>query len=781
MKLIVFIFLSFGLLTAYSQTLVKGNVVDSNGEPITGATILEKGTSHGVISDFNGAFELVISIETVKLEISFIGFETQEVAASGKGKINVILLESTQQLNVVTLKGFTGVIGKSRKRIESVQKTPESVTAFNSEGIEKQGINNVASFSNLVPNLRLTEVQAAGVNSLIIRGIPQIRNSDAPVAFVIDGVTIPDPSLLNQELFDLALIEVVKGPQGALYGKNAIGGAINIYTKEPTNKQKNRVSTGYGNGNAYVASLISSGAISKDKLYYRVSTQYKNFDGLLTNKFLDKKVDFKKDFNIRGQLIADLSSNFRASATIQHINNKGGATYYSINPSYSTDPDWIDFGILPILDANPKDGNNTIEQDIFGKSDLKNTYGNLNLVYSSNNVKFKSITSINKVDRSTIGDLDFTPLTIDEFGLDQGETNDTKSFNQEIRISNIASNSKVNWTLGGFYQDIERKFFQSDLTFSNDFAVTDYTATFNTFAFFGFVDYKITDKFTASAGLRFDSDKFNLDDFLSSERVDKSDDVLQPKLSFSYQATDDALIYTNFGRGYRAGGFNPSVTTLFNRDFRKEISDNYELGFKTSYWGKRFILNGSIFYSDFTDRQQNTITPDDFISGNYNYNKSEIVGFEIDTKLRLSKYLDVLFNYGLVNSIITEGGTTGGPHGDDQNLSAFNDNNTSGVPQNNFNIGLESGFAIGDNSTLDASINFNHTGMIYWNDSNDDFATSDSYQLLDFRTTLSVKKFKFSVWGRNILDTQYYANYESFGIGWRGTPATFGTTISLDF
>jgi iron complex outermembrane recepter protein len=781
MKLLLSFVLSFGLLTAYSQTLVKGNVVDNNGEPLPGALILEKGTSNGVITDYNGMFELVISNESATLVISFVGFATQEVIVSGQGRINVKLLESIQQLSEVTVKGFIGVVGKSRKRTESIQSTPESVTAFNSQGIEKLGINNVTTFSNLVPNLRMTETQAAGVNSLIIRGIPQIRNSDAPVAFVIDGVTIPDPSLLNQELFDLALIEVVKGPQGALYGKNAIGGAINIYTKEPTNEFRNRVSVGYGNSNTFVGSLVSSGALSKDKLYYRVSGQYKNFDGLLTNEFLDKKVDFKKDFNLRGQLTADLSSNFRASVTVQHINNKMGATYYSVNPSYRTDQDWIDFGFLPILDANPKDGNNIIDQDVFGESDLKNTYGNLNLQYSSSKITFQSITSINKVDRSTIGDLDFTRLTIDEFGLDQGETNDTQSFNQEIRVSNTTNTSKVNWTLGGFYQSIERNFFQSDLTFSDTWAVTDYTATFNTLAFFGFVDYKMSDKFTTSVGLRFDSDKFDLDDFLSGEKTDKSDDVLQPKVSLSYQASDDVLIYTNYGRGYRSGGFNPSVTTLFNRDFRKEISDNYELGFKTSSWGKRFILNGSVFYSDFTDRQQNTITSDTFIPGNYNYNKSEIVGFEIDTKLRLSKYLDLLFNYGQVKSTITEGGSTGGPNGDDQDLNAFNDNNTSLVPQNNFNIGLESGFAVGANSTIDLNVNYNHTGKIYWNDANDDFATSDSYQLLDFRATLSVKKLKLTLWGRNILDTQYYMEYQAFGIGWRGTPATFGTTVSIDF
>ncbi|GAL77744.1 TonB-dependent receptor [Algibacter lectus] len=121
-------------------------------------------------------------------------------------------------------------------------------------------------------------------------------------------------------MYDLALVEVVKGPQGALYGKNAIGGAINIYTKEPTNKMSNRVKFGVGNGGNLQAQFVSSGAIKEDKVFYRFSTQYKNFDGLLTNEFLDKKVDFSEDFNIRGQIKARVTNNFTIGATFQHFN-----------------------------------------------------------------------------------------------------------------------------------------------------------------------------------------------------------------------------------------------------------------------------------------------------------------------------------------------------------------------------------------------------------------------------------------------------------------------------
>lgn len=772
----VFLIMIFVPLLGWSQSVIISGKVSDMNDVIPGVNIIEKGTSSGTTTDFNGNYEISLTSKDAILVFSFIGYEAQEINVGDQTTLNVLLEEDAEALKEVVVKGFSGVIGKARKRTSSIQTTPETVTAFNAEGIEKTGINNITSFANLVPNLKLSETQAVGVNSLVVRGIPQIRNTDAPVAFVIDGVTVADPSLLNQELFDLALIEVVKGPQGALYGKNAIGGAINIYSKEPTNRFKNTLTVGYGNANALLGRFISSGAIKKDKIYYRFSAQHKDFDGLLTNEFLDEKVDFKDETSFRGQLMFRPSSNFKANLTAQIINADGGATYYSVAPGYE-DNDFF----LVYLNPNPEDGNNIISQDVLGNSDMKNSSMSANLEFSTEGLKIQSITSYNKIDRSTTGDLDFTELDVANFGLDQGEFNNTKTFNQEFRISNRKTNTKFDWSVGGFYQNLEREFFQSDLTFSDDFAVTDYVVDFNTIALFGFFDYKLNANLTASVGLRFDSDKITLDDSLNAQKDEKRDDVLQPKVSLSYQAKENVLAYVNYGRGYRAGGFNPVITPLFNRGFEGELSDNYEIGFKTSNKSKRFILNGSVFYSDFENRQQFAITSDFFIPGNFNYNKSEIIGFEIDTKTRVSKYLDILLNYGLVKSTIKEGGFTGGNDGMERDLNVFNDNNTSLVPQNNFNIGLESSIPINGKKSIDVSINYNGTGKIYWEDSNASEFTSDAYQLLDAQASLSTDKFKLTVWARNILDEQYYMEYSDFGFGWKGTPATIGTSLSVSF
>ncbi len=771
MKASIYTLLLLLTTVSYAQVNVTGTVFDASGETLIGTTILEKGTDNGTVSDYNGNFELAVASSDATLVVTYTGFSDTEIALDGKKRIDITLQEQAQDLGEVVVTGFTGVVGRARKRTESIQNVPESVVALNSEGIEKLGINNVTDFAQLVPNLKLSETQAVGVNFLIVRGIPQIRNADAPIAFVIDGVTIPDPSLLNQELFDLALIEVVKGPQGALYGKNAIGGAINIYSKEPTNTRKNSVKLGYGNGNAYTGQLVSSGAIKEDKVFYRLSAKYQNFDGLLRNEFLDTLVDYSRDFTIRGQIIANISDNFKASYTLQYMNTQAGATHYSVNPT-----GLFNYYLEP-LDPNPEDGNNVISQDVFGDSDLKNLYTNLNLQYNFGKVKLQSITSYSDVQRSTFGDLDFTPQVF----LDQGETNNTQSINQELRLSNTSSNSKFDWSVGGFVQNVVRPFFQSDYTLSDEFAVTDYTNTFSTLALFGFADYKITDQLTASAGLRFDNDNFKQDDRLGDTNNTRSDAVLQPKFSLSYKASDAVLIYANYGRGYRAGGFNPQITDLYNQDYKRELSDNYELGVKTSSWDNRLIVNGSVFFSDFKDRQQFAIATEFFIPGNFNYNKSTILGFEIDTKTRVSKYLDILFNYGFVDSKITDGGTTGGEDGQTSDLNAFNGNITSFVPRSNFNIGLESGVDLNEKTRLDVSVNFNGTGKIYWSDGNEEDFTSDAYQLLDAQASISYNQLKFTLWGRNLLNTQYYLEYDGFGFGWRGRPMTFGATIGVDF
>lgn len=788
------LYLSFLFLSSavFAQGItVSGTVLSDEGDELVGATVSEKGTTNGTIVDFNGNYELTVSSAEATLVVTYTGFTSMETMVKGQQAIDFVMESGSINLTAVEVTGFTGVVGRARKRTESIQNIPESVTALNMEGIQKAGITDVSSFSSLVPNLKFNTSQAVGVNFISIRGIPQIRGGDAPVAFVIDGVTVPDPSLLNQELYDLALIEVVKGPQGALYGKNAIGGAINIYTQAPTNTFSNKIKVGYGNGNSLLGQFVSSGAIKEDKVYYRFSTQYKNSDGFLTNSFLDEKVDFRKDFNVRGQIMADISQNVSITAAYQHFNLEGGAAYYSVNPV-----GFEDFGeFFPggLLDPNPEEGNNTIVANRLGTSDLVNNNGHVKIDVKGNSVVFQSITSLNKVERNSQGDLDFLDFDL----LTQGEVTSTTTFNQEFRLSNRNTNQAVNWSAGAFYQNVTKPLYQDGLApldFDDpdspleNFVVAELENKTQTIAVFGFADYKLTEKLTASAGFRLDLDQFEQDDILGGINSSRDNNEFQPKFSLAYQASESALLFANYGRGYRTGGFNPATTSLFNRDFEDETTDNYELGIKTSSWKNRFLLNGSVFYTRFNNQQQYILDLENFFAGIYNYDKSTIAGFEIDTRVRVNKFFDVYANYGFTDAQIIEGGTTGGEDGAATNNDQYNGNKTPFVPVSTFSVGVESSFPISEELKFNAFVNLNQTGKTYWHESNKPEQTSDAYSLLDARLSLQYKRHELALWGRNLLDTQYYQEFspgEFVGspddIGWRGQPVSLGTTLTVRF
>ncbi len=770
-------------LLSFGQRTISGIVKSAEG-PLPGATIKIKGTSIGAVTDFDGNFVIKTPAQGNVLIISFVGYHSKEINIASKSTFSILLKEDAAQLREVIVQGFAGVIGQARRRAESVQGIPESVVTLTSEDIEDKGITNLATFSDYIPNVNFSTSQNVGNNFITVRGISHIRNGDSPIAFVIDGVTLPDANMINQELFDLAMIEIVKGPQGALYGKNAIAGAINITTQQPTNSFRNKLKLGVASGNEMKAQLSSTGPLVKDKLYYRISGSYKKGDGVIENLTLNKPVDFIEDLTMRAQIKSKLSDNITATITGQFNDVKGGAVYSATAVNGSTyDPDDFD--------------NQQVVGDQFGVSSLKGVYGNLKVDFKFDKVKLVSSTSYNKSDRNHVGDLDFGPADI----LRQIQDSNTKTINQELKLSSInQGSSKFNWDLGGFYQVSDRLLYTkatADFGFfappyaptgtQSDFAVSDFTNTYNTVAVFGFADFKVSDKFTISAGLRYDQDKITQDNRTSKTNFSKTDAQLQPKLSLALKATDNMMMYANYGRGYRNGGFNQGKTIRFDADFRAEITDNFEFGIKNNYWNNRLILNMSMYYIDFTDQQQYALIIDgggNILIGNFNFEKSKSYGFEVDLKLRPSKYLDVIASYGVSKSKIVEGTST---YSVAPNASFdVSGMNTPLIPQRSFSVGLESKFNITEKIIFNAGVHLKGTGQIYWHE--DNAASSAGYNLLNARMGLTFNAVTFTVWGKNILDQQYITEYfgQPFSNGgsdlvWKGNPAMFGVDLSYKF
>ena len=223
------------------------------------------------------------------------------------------------------------VVVTARKRDESLRDVPMTVSVFTEQAIESAGIQKPGDFIAQVPNMQLVETQNAGSAFVVIRGISQARNSEPSVAVLVDGVLENNPAEFNKELFDIQQIEVLKGPQGALYGRNAIGGAIIIRTKEPADELEGQVRLGYGNGSSIRAQGALSGPVgSSDTLKFRASLSYNESDGFLDNVYLGSKADPVEDLSGRVRLLWQPSETFSADLRLSASQLDTRALYFVI-------------------------------------------------------------------------------------------------------------------------------------------------------------------------------------------------------------------------------------------------------------------------------------------------------------------------------------------------------------------------------------------------------------------------------------------------------------------
>ena len=537
-------------------------------------------------------------------------------------------------------------------------------------------------------------------------------------------------------------------------------------------------------GNLFKTQLSSTGPLVEDKLFYRISGSYKKGDGLITNDYLKKEVDFIKDLSLRAQLKAILSSKTSAILTAQIINAEAGATYYAA-PTTG----------LPNI--NPDDFDNlSIQADQFGRSTLDAIYGNLKFDFNLGDLKLISSSTYNKGERNHIGDLDFTSADV----LRQIQDSNTETINQEFRLSPTNTDSKFTWDLGAFYQKLDKQLV-TDATADFGFfavppaptgtqtrlAIGNFTNTFNTIAAFGFAEYKVSDRFTIAAGLRYDSDNIKQDNVTEKTTPKRTDSQLQPKLSLSLKATDNMLVYANYGRGYRTGGFNQGNTVRYSASFKAETTDNYEIGIKNNYWNDRLILNISGYYINFNNQQLYALVlgEGNILIGNFNVPKSKSVGFEADFKLRTSNWLDILASYGLSKSKINKGTSTESTPGNKK--IDVSDKNTPLIPQDSYSFALESNFDISEKITFRGNVNLKGTGKIYWHE--DNVATSSGYSLLNTRLGFTFSdKFTLNLWGNNLTDKQYLTEFfaKTFSNGgadlaWLGQPLSYGASIVYKF
>ncbi|HEY7672841.1 MAG TPA: TonB-dependent receptor [Gammaproteobacteria bacterium] len=243
------------------------------------------------------------------------------------------------------------IVVTSLKRAESLQDVPANVTAFDADTIEEARILSMRDYVSLTSNMTLMETQNNAFAFVNVRGLAQIRNVDPTVAVVVDGVLSTTSLGFSQELYDIQQIEVLKGPQGALYGRNASGGAINITTKQPTDEGEVYVRGGFGNGDQVAASAVASGPLTDEGLRGRVVVGYRDADGWHDNVATDVKADPYENLTVGGKLLWDLGSATTLDLRLTYADTESTGSQFVSNA-----PNFVNLPSLPANAMYPGNG-----------------------------------------------------------------------------------------------------------------------------------------------------------------------------------------------------------------------------------------------------------------------------------------------------------------------------------------------------------------------------------------------------------------------------------------
>ena len=700
------------------------------------------------------------------------------------------------------------IIVTARRREESIQDAPYAVTAFSAQGVEDAGIKRVEDFVALTSNVTLATSQGIGTSFLSIRGLTQVRNGEAPVATIIDGVLQFSGIQFRQELFDIESIEVVKGPQGAIYGRNATGGAIIINTKRPSNETAGYVTVGAGNGDEYSVEGSVGGAIG-DGVFGQFSARYIDREGYLDTITRGEKADRFEDLTARGRLIWEPSDavTLDLRGSVQMHKGRGIGFQYQgvdIGPDGITA---IGFG----TDTGPVDANNVLpvrDNNLdFGERDM--TDFSLKIDWDTDAGTLTATTSYTDIEEWS--DSDQFPYTAAMsspalFGFDGTQTGwfDLGAWSQELRFSSPAD-QRVRWEIGAYYLDWERfvslstgvdtgagiiRLEKAPTTDASN-PTTSFLADDNNntaTAFFGQLNIDVTDQFELSLALRYDEEERVQDvsplQFPAGQpgaRNEAKFDKLQPKITLRYKPTDTTNWYLTWGEGFRSGQFNQNgiadvaagagingVSDVADQ----EDSESIELGFKGQFADDRLRLSAALFSTDVEG--QHFFSFIGAISAQIltNIDEVELMGGELDLVYRASDNLDLYASYGFTDSEIKAYNVDPAAVGNDAPYIAKNTLNVGAQYKVPWNVG---------DTTLFTRLDYERRGKQYWDVLNS--TARDALDLLNLRIGVEDNKGRWSVIGSvdNATDELYNSEWVAGGFSARAPGRIWNVEARYDF
>ena len=596
---------------------------------------------------------------------------------------------------------FEEVIVTAEKRSESLQSVSQAVTAISDSELENKNINSFVDLTSIVPGV--TVAKNEGYKTVIsIRGVGNETNQNAiaapSVAYHMDGIFIASPFSLQTDFIDVQRIEILRGPQGTLFGQNSTGGAINVISNKPTSEEtfsKFDVTLGdYG--------LTKLRATSNLPISNNVSTKFSftstDRDGFSENTFTGQDLDDDSNISVRSDWMIELSDTSSLRIFGQYFDvDRNGAAIRGIDDQSSN--------------------MRKLSQDTISKQELTSSVFALTYENDLGYANLRVLASVQEDDMLVVRDNDrhnFGDAVLSIPGLGSTATYQRAEFNPETSkvdtktleinlISNEpAMDGKLDWTVGAFYMEHEienhiRGYRDNDLTgqlkyecsesfadqaycYTHDpgipgrFAVFDATADWDfvtdsypsreSYSVYGQTTYSFTDTFRLVSGLRYSEDTFTTDvtNFFNVESFQEegTSDEITSRITGEFDVADSTMIYLTFSKGFKPGGSN--LTFGFTDDnappmvfptFEAETVDSTEIGIKTDLLNGQARVNIAAFLYDYENLQFQATDPDPYRGGVANIPESEMSGVEIEFTGLISESLTFDMNLAFLDSEVT--------------------------------------------------------------------------------------------------------------------------------
>lgn len=504
------------------------------------------------------------------------------------------------------------VVVTARLKEESLQKAPAAISVLGAEEVERAGVRNIDDIATLTPGLTYVSLQGSNYALPVMRGL-STNVGESNVGLFLDGIYQGSRSGMDRMLTDVERIEVIKGPQAALYGRNTFGGAINIISKQPTNIPEGSLSLAYGSRNMAEAIATFSAPVADDRVYIRFGLAQRQRDGFYTNELTGEDLDHRKDQSLNSfvrwhatdNLIIDLRTLFERA---NHGDNPGYFTLNNSEPLFKGRSQ-IFIGQVPSQTSGfaVTPGGFERDTDLFSlKADWQ----------VNDDLMFTSMTTYSELASDYLADIDYSPTSISY----QTQHTDVDEFSQEFRLA--GQEGSLNW-LGGFFylrsnqritdQDLADERYEALLPASLKSTLIDNREKHENIALFGSVGWDFTDAWTLNLAGRVFREKRSIAPFQSNPYTGvvlnpnpplaRSETFFTPSLGLSRAIDDQWMGYASISRGVKSGGFNAMANvTAEERTFDSEKSINYELGVKYNSPNNTVTFNTALFYIDWEDQ-----------------------------------------------------------------------------------------------------------------------------------------------------------------------------------